>query len=99
MFSASDRLAFRLSQPLRVESGGINLLLPVSWDYATLSGSYASQRLNLAPSGREIDAELAWQGELWRGHAAASLFWRRDPGHVANAPDDRGVALRWSAGF
>lgn len=99
VLAADDSLAFRLSQPLRVEGGGINLSLPVSWDYATLSGGYATQRLNLAPSGREIDAELAWRGRLGFGQAAASLFWRRDPGHVADAPDDKGVALRWSAGF
>lgn len=99
VLAADDSLALRLAQPLRVEGGGITLLLPVTWDYSTLSGTSASQRLNLAPSGREIDAELAWQGALWRGQAAASLFWRRDPGHVANAPDDKGVALRWSADF
>jgi hypothetical protein len=99
VLAADATLALSLSQPLRVESGGINLLLPVSWDYATLTGTYASQRLNLAPSGREIDAELAWRGRLGMGQAAASLFWRRDPGHVTDAPDDKGVALRWSAGF
>lgn len=99
VLAAGDTLAFRVSQPLRVESGGLALLLPVSWDYATDSGGYATQRFNLTPSGREIDAELAWRGMLWRGQAAASLFWRRDPGHIANLPDDKGVALRWSAGF
>ncbi|MEO5706711.1 MAG: S8 family peptidase [Alteraurantiacibacter sp.] len=99
VLAAGDSMAFRVSQPLRVESGGLNLLLPVSWDYATLSAGYAAQRLNLAPSGREIDAELAWRGALWRGQAAASVFWRRDPGHIASLPDDQGVALRWSAGF
>ena len=45
----------------------------------------------------ELDAELAWRGRLGMGQAAASLFWRRDPGHVANMRDDKGVALRWSA--
>jgi len=99
LFQADDALAFRLSQPLRVESGRLALALPTAWDYATLSATRQVQWLNLAPSGRELDAELAWRGKLAGGWTSASLFWRRDPGHIANAPDDTGVALRWSRGF
>jgi hypothetical protein len=99
LLARGDRLAFRVSQPLRVESGGLNLALPVNWDYATLTGQTAVQRLNLVPTGREIDAELAWQGPFAGGSAGASLFWRRDPGHVGHAPNDKGMALRWGAAF
>jgi hypothetical protein len=53
----------------------------------------------LSPTGRELDAELAWTGRLLMGDAAASLFVRRDPGHYASLPLDKGVALRWSTGF
>ena len=55
--------------------------------------------LSLAPQGREIDGELAWHGWLFGGDAAASLFYRTDPGHFANLPDDKGVALKWSRRF
>lgn len=94
-----DRLAFRLSQPLRVERGGLELNLPVAWDYATQSATFARVPLSLAPKGRELDAELAWATALWGGDASASVFFRKDPGHFANAADDGGVAVRWSRGF
>jgi hypothetical protein len=43
--------------------------------------------------------ELAWRGPLLSGEGAASLFYRRDPGHYEAMPDDKGVALRWSRKF
>jgi len=99
VFEQGDSLAFRISQPLRVESGGLNLNLPVDYSYATLSPTYGIERLSLTPHGRELDAELAWNGRLFMGDAAASLFIRKDPGHYADMPLDEGVALRWSTGF
>lgn len=98
-FAPGDSLGLRLSQPLRVSGGGIGLTLPVAYDYATLTPSFGTRFLPLAPSGREIDAELAWRGPLWGGNASASLFYRTDPGHYAALPDDKGVALRWSRSF
>ena len=94
-----DSLALRLAQPLRVESGGIDLDLPTAWSYDTLSASRAVQRINLAPTGRELDAELGWSGPLAGGTAGATLFWRRDPGHIRGLPAEQGAALRWSVGF
>ncbi|MCT2558503.1 S8 family serine peptidase [Tsuneonella sp. YG55] len=97
--TARDSLAVRISQPLRVESGGLSLNLPVGYDYATLSPTYGVRTIALSPSGREIDGEIAWAGHLFGGSAAASLFYRRDPAHVASAPDDKGVAVRWTKAF
>jgi len=99
VFAHDDSLAFRLAQPLRVESGGLNLNLPVDYSYITLSPTYGIRTLALSPRGRELDAELAWRGRLFMGDAAASLFVRKDPGHYASLPTDKGVALRWSTGF
>lgn len=99
VFSARDSLAFRLSQPLRVERGGLNLELPVAYSYETLSPVYGIRSLSLAPQGRELTGEIAWRGPLFTGDAAASLFYRKDPGHYAALPDDKGVALSWSRGF
>ena len=95
----ADRLGFRLSSPLRVTSGGLNFDLPVSYDYATESADFALRRVSLAPDGHEMMGELAWSGHALDGILAASVFYRSEPGHVANAPDDRGVLLRWSRGF
>ena len=99
LFKRDDSFGLRLSQPLRVTGGGIGLTLPVAYDYATLLPSYGTRFLSLAPSGREIDGELAWCGPLWGGDASASIFYRTDPGHYASLPDDKGMALRWNKSF
>ena len=99
VFARGDRLALRIAQPLRVERGGVRLNLPVGYDYATLAPTYAASTFALTPSGRELVGELAWRGALWGGDAAASVFWRKDPGHVASLPEDKGVAVKWTRGF
>ena len=96
---AGDSLGLRISQPLRVESGALGFTLPVAYDYASLSPTYDTRFVALTPSGREVDAELAWRGMLWGGNAAASVFYRKDPGHYASVPDDRGLALSWRRDF
>ena len=99
LFGRADSLALRLSQPLRVSRGGLSLLLPTGWDYDTQTASDTLHRINLVPSGRELDAELVWRGPLAGGMASASLYWRRDPGHVASLPSERGLAASWRAEF
>lgn len=99
VFSGSDSLGLRLSQPLRVESGALNLSLPVGYSYETLLADYGTRSLALAPRGRELMGELAWRGPLLAGEGAASLFYRRDPGHYEALPDDKGLAVRWSRKF
>ena len=98
-FAPDDSLAFRLSQPLRVSSGGLNIDLPVAYDYATTSATYGLRQLNLSPQGREVMGEIAWSAPLFGGNGAASVYYRKDPGHFASLPDDKGVALRWTTGF
>jgi hypothetical protein len=94
-----DRFAIRLMQPLRVRSGGYDISLPVSYDYATGGVGYANRFFNLAPTGREIDLEAAYGFGLWSGRMSANAFLRRQPGHIAAAGDDVGAALRYSVGF
>ena len=99
VFGKFDRLGFRVAQPLRVESGGLALNLPVAFDYFTLEPVYALHRLSLAPKGREVMGEIAWRGPFFGGFAQASAFYRRQPGHYANSPDDTGIVVRWSRDF
>ncbi len=94
-----DSFGFRLSSPLRVTGGGINLDLPVGYDYATEMPAYGIRHLSLAPQGSEMMGELAWRGPLWTGSVMASLYYRQDPGHYDNLPDDKGVAVKWSKRF
>lgn len=99
VFGVNDSLALRIAQPLRVASGGLSLNLPVDYSYTTLSPIYGQRLLSLAPKGREQDVELVWRGGLWNGTALASVYYRKDPGHYTNLPDDRGMAISWNRRF
>ncbi|WP_419809809.1 S8 family serine peptidase [Sphingomonas sp.] len=95
-----DRLDLRAAQPLRVASGGIDLTLPTGWDYAADAVSaWTTQRLGLAPQGRELDVEALYTVPLSRGALRTNLYWRRDPGNVAALGPDYGAAVRWSVGW
>jgi hypothetical protein len=95
----SERFGLRIAQPLRVASGGFRLSLPTAYDYATGEVGYADRRLDLAPQGREIDAEAAYGRRLGAGWIDANLFWRQEPGNFAAAPDDLGAAVRFTMGL
>jgi hypothetical protein len=94
-----DRVAFRIAQPLRVTRGGLALNLPVAYDYATLGTTFGIRQISLAPKGREIASELAWSVPMYGGYFSSNLFWRQQPGHFENAPDDAGIAFRLQFDF
>lgn len=99
VLTSGDTLGVRIGQPLRVEGGGLRLNLPSSFDYATETPGYSIQRLSLTPYGRELVGEMAWQGPLLRGRGGASVFYRLQPGHYADSPDDVGAVVSFSADF
>lgn len=99
VLTSGDIMGLRISQPLRVETGGLRLSLPASFDYRTETAGYATQRLSLSPAGRELIGEAAWQGPLLWGHAGASVFYRYQPGHYADHRADLGAMITYSAGF
>ena len=99
LFTGGDSFGLRLAQPLRVTGGGIDVLLPVSYDYATETAGFGTRRLSLSPTGRETVGEMSWRGPFAHGRASASVYYRTDPGHYAAAPDDAGVAVTWRRGF
>jgi hypothetical protein len=98
-FSAGDKLALRVMQPLRVRSGGFNLSVPTSYDYATLTAGYEDRFLGLAPSGRELDFEAAYSRRFLGGDLGLNAFYRKDPGHIQATKDDVGGAIRYTLGF
>jgi subtilisin family serine protease len=98
-FRNGDQLALRISQPLRVSSGGLALDLPIAYDYTTQAATSGIRRFNLAPKGREIASELAWLVPFSGGSFTANLYWRQEPGHFEDAPDDVGAAFHFSIGF
>jgi hypothetical protein len=75
--------------------------LPTSYDYATGAATTTFRTMSLSPTGRELDAELSYGSDLLGGKAwiGGNLFYRRQPGNIAAAPDDKGAALRFSLGF
>ena len=83
---ARDGFALRYAEPLRVRHGSLDLIA-------------LDARLDLAPRGHERDVEAAWSQPVAGGSLAANLFWRREPGNIAAAPDDRGIALRYQKAF
>jgi hypothetical protein len=99
VMNGRDRFGLRLSQPLRIEQGGIAMMLPTGYDYATESETSEMSRLSFTPSGRELDAELSYSTLLGDGWLGANLFMRRQPGHIASAGADMGAAIRYSLDF
>jgi subtilisin family serine protease len=95
----NDWLALRLSQPLRVASGGIGLLLPTGYDYATRTPTFTKEQLGLAPRGRQIDGEAVYSQPLGIGWLTTNAYWRKDSGNLAWFPDDFGGAMRFSLEF
>ncbi|MCU6455915.1 S8 family serine peptidase, partial [Sphingomonas sp. A2-49] len=95
-----DGIGVRVAQPLRVDRGGLDYLLPTNWDYATQRVTdWTPQRLNLAPGGRELDVEARYRVAMGGGDLQTNLFWRRDPGNVAALTPDVGAAVRYALGF
>jgi hypothetical protein len=98
-FRAGDKLALRVMQPLRVRSGGFDLSVPTTYDYSTGAVGYEQRPFSLAPTGREIDLELAYGVRAWGGQLGANMFLRTEPGHIEAADNDVGAAIRYTLGF
>ena len=99
LFSLRDSFALRVSQPLRVRSGGLNLTLPVGYNYSTLNAEFGRQFVSPAPTGREMDMEAAYATPWAGGSLSANAFWRQEPGHIERADNDVGVTLRFMRKF
>ena len=49
VFGASDRLGFRIAQPLRIEGGGFAMMLPTAYNYETGQATNSLTHFSLAP--------------------------------------------------
>lgn len=100
IFNRHDAMGLRIAQPLRVASGGIDLSLPTNFNYASGTADvFTRQRLNLTPTGRELDMELRYLRPIGPGAIDTHFFWRRNPGNIASNPADYGMAMRYSFSF
>ncbi len=88
---AGGTLRLSLQQPLRIESGRLRFSLPVG---QTPEGAVVRWRVavDLEPSGRQIDADVDWTGEL-ASESVPRIGARliREPGHVAGGNPEAAV--------
>ena len=81
---AGDQLAFRVSQPLRVEAGDAQLRW-VSGRTQDGRVDVERARLDLEPRGRQLDLELTYSRPWAGGQAHLAAIASRDAGHVRGA--------------
>lgn len=61
IFMRNDSLWLGLSQPLQIESGALQLMLPTSYDPLTDSLRFTPITASLAPAGRRLDLEMGYR--------------------------------------
>ena len=94
---AGGRLAFRLSQPLRVEAGQARL----RWiSGRTADGQVKIEHavIDLEPSGRQLDLEVTYSRPWAGGRAHLAAIASRDAGHV-DGRNDAALLMRFSRMF
>jgi hypothetical protein len=79
-------LTVSVSQPLRVDQGAFSVLLPKADQWGRESLAFERRLIPAVPSGREVDASLAYA--LWAG----DRFSLRAEGTYRNQPDHRADA-------
>lgn len=94
-----DHMAVRISQPLRVTSGGVDLSLPGAYDYRTGTSNWTMEHVALNPRGREVDSELYYAAPLGGGWLSLNGYYRRQAGNIIWYPDDLGGAIRYTIGY
>ncbi len=97
--SDGDRLGLVLGQPLRVSSASAVLDLPTA---RALDGRIERhrERVDVAPSGRELRLEVAYQRSLDPTSTVGTwVLLQYEPGHDAAADPALGVGLRYTNRF
>ena len=92
-----DRLAFRLSQPLRVESGHARF----RWAVGRTRHRQAQIEetiLDLDPSGRQLDLELTYNRPWKAGRVYLATLFSRQAGH-ARGDNDFALLMRYNRNF
>lgn len=93
-----DQLSLRLSQPLRVERGRAALRW-VSGRNGNGALHMERAELPLAPSGRQLEAEISYARDLAGGMLHISALGTRHPGHNASAAAEFSLLLRYALRF
>ena len=92
IFQKGDLLTFIIDQPIRVESGTLNLDVPV---YRTKQKNvlFDSLNINLRPSGREINSKIEYSSSYKILDYGLAIGYKADPYHIKYMDDYWYVSL------
>lgn len=91
LWNDSDRVSLAVSQPLRVESGKVNLSVPTSRDIEGNIG-YTRTSLSPQPTGREVNLQASYGFDVMDGvEASIGAMHRVNAGHVKGKHESTGV--------
>jgi hypothetical protein len=94
-----DRLGILLGQPLRVAKAKARLSVPVSMD-ADENVTRDAERVDVTPTGREIDIQVAYDTPLQPSMTLSSwMMMQLEPGHDAGADPAYGGGMKFRMSF
>ena len=97
LWARKDRLSLGLSQPLRVASGQAGVL--VTNIDADGVAHYDSERVSLAPDGRELDYKLSYNVPLDRASSlSVQAAYRKDANNIKDRTD-ASISTNWTRRF
>ncbi|NOZ41625.1 MAG: S8 family serine peptidase [Alphaproteobacteria bacterium] len=100
LFQRGDRLSFAVSQPLRVIGGHADIAYVTARNYRTDSLAFISNRVALAPNGREIDVELAYTiANIFGARVDFNVLHQINPDHNRLIPANTAVLIRFGSEF
>lgn len=98
LLSGRDRVAFSISQPLRVRSGSFHLYADKAFD-ANGVIQMQSETISLTPSGREFDFQLEYRYTQARGGEFLTFAYHAlDAGHIAGR-EESGLGMKYQIRF
>ena len=98
IFNERDQLTISIDQPLRVETGKLNLDVPV---YRTKQKDviFHSISFGLRPSGREINSKINYSTVFKKMNFDFAFGYKADPYHMKNLDDYWYTSMRASIKF
>ena len=95
IFNAEDEILFSIDQPMRTESGTMNLKVPVyrSKDRSVLFNTFG---FSLRPSGREVHSKARYMSSYKNIGLSLTLGYKSDPYHIKSMEDYWYTALGFS---
>lgn len=86
IFSSNDQISFVIDQPIRIESGTLNLNVPI---YRTKERDvlFNAMSLELNPSGREINSKAEYSTTYKNIGLGFTLGYKSDPYHIKSMSD------------